>query len=160
MIYIQNSGNAIVSGSRDDTARLWTSSSKSIWNSSTIYKGHTRYVSSIAYREPDDSYSQVNIKAQCWFSIFYLTIFSYIMLTNVWHVLYFQGLIYTGCLDGLIRAYEPQNPNTHHTLEGHSGAVASIFVSSNKVNLILRSSNVTLRVRIFGVLLNWTFRNI
>ena len=45
----------------------------------------------------------------------------------------FQGLVYTGCLDGLIRAYEPKIPDPHHTLEGHTGAVASIFVSANKV---------------------------
>ena len=44
-----------------------------------------------------------------------------------------QGLVYTGCLDGLIRAYEPENPDPHHTLEGHTGAVASIYVSANKV---------------------------
>ena len=47
----------------------------------------------------------------------------------------FQGLVYTGCLDGLIRAYEPQTPDPHHTLEGHTGAVASIFVSANKVTV-------------------------
>ena len=38
------SGNTIVSGSRDDTARLWNESSTGKWNPSTIYKGHTRYV--------------------------------------------------------------------------------------------------------------------
>ena len=49
-----------------------------------------------------------------------------------------QGLIYTGCLDGLIRAYEPKTEDPHHTLKGHSGAVASIFVSSNKVIFLLK----------------------
>ena len=59
------------------------------------------------------------------------------ILRNDWYDMFttnFQGLVYTGCLDGLIRAYEPQTPDPHHTLEGHTGAVASIFVSANKVS--------------------------
>ena len=97
-------GSGIISGSRDDTARLWCSSNaldNPQWELTTIYKGHTRYVSSVAYREPDDKFR--------------------------------QGLVYTGCLDGVIRAYEPENSKTHHTLEGHTGAVSSIYVSANKV---------------------------
>ena len=52
-------GTAIVSGSRDDTARLWCESTKAIWEPSTIFKGHTRYVSSVAYRDPDETYTKV-----------------------------------------------------------------------------------------------------
>ena len=106
-------GSAIASGSRDATARLWNASSASNWSPLKVYKAHPRYVSSIAYREPDEKFS--------------------------------HGLIYTGCLDGLIRAFEPQTSDIHHTLEGHSGAVASIFVSANKT-LLTGSWDKTARV--------------
>ena len=59
LIFKTSIGTAIVSGSRDDTARLWCESTKAKWEASTIYKGHTRYVSSVAYREPDETYNKV-----------------------------------------------------------------------------------------------------
>ena len=127
-----------MSGSRDDTARLWCESSKAKWEPSTIYKGHTRYVSSVAYREPDETYNKVqcNIIMNCfgviWWKWFYIY---WKFVGKIWFTSDFQGLVYTGCLDGLIRAYEPQTPDPHHTLEGHTGAVASIFVSANKVTV-------------------------
>ena len=54
-------------------------------------------------------------------------------------------MVYTGCLDGVIRAYEPENSKTHHTLEGHTGAVSSIYVSANKT-LITGSWDKSARV--------------
>ena len=60
-MFLYYQGNAIVSGSRDDTARLWRKSSTTKWDPSTVFEGHTRYVSAVAYREPDEQFSQVFI---------------------------------------------------------------------------------------------------
>ena len=40
-----------------------------------------------------------------------------------------QGLIFTGCQDGIIRAYDAHKSDPVFTLEGHSANVVSLFVS-------------------------------
>jgi hypothetical protein len=49
-----------------------------------------------------------------------------------------QGLIYTGCQDGVIRAYVPGIAEPVQKLVGHSANVVSLFVSKN--NTLLSAS--------------------
>jgi WD40 repeat protein len=51
---------------------------------------------------------------------------------------FFQGLIYTGCQDGVIRAFDPRSPEPVLSLIGHSANVVSLFFS--KVNSLLSGS--------------------
>ena len=53
---------ALVSGSRDHTARLWTpdpATKNRKWVENRTFTGHEKFVTSIAVKEPDSSHPQV-----------------------------------------------------------------------------------------------------
>jgi len=93
---VQEPSGALLTASRDKTARLWYQHQDNTHSQKTVYKGHTKFVSCSVYQEPSEEYP--------------------------------NGLIYTGCQDGKIRAFLPDLEDPLHQLEGHAENVTSLFV--------------------------------
>ena len=56
---------ALLTASRDKTARLWYQHEDNSYSTKTVFKGHPKYVSCIAFQDPSDEYPSGLIYTGC-----------------------------------------------------------------------------------------------
>ena len=113
---VSEPSGAVLTASRDRTARLWYPQQDNTYNVRKVYQGHPKYgefvakegriilnnelfpVSCAAFQEPSEEFP--------------------------------SGLIYTGCQDGKIRAFLPDVEDPLFQMDGHAENVTSIFVGT------------------------------
>ena len=56
VVSVSQPGGALLTASRDKTARLWYQHEDGSYSARKVYKGHTKYVSCVAFQDPSDEY--------------------------------------------------------------------------------------------------------
>ncbi len=129
--------SALVSGSRDLSAKVWRSCPETKdreWKEDRVFAKHDRYISSVATMAPNDKYPEVGTDRP------------YCSTLHCFNCPAFQGLIYTGTVSGVIRVFSPASSEPLHELNAHANCVSALFVSPSSGTLLSGSWDCSAKV--------------